>query len=160
MDEDSFAYDDVSEKAFEDFLDGSSTMDKLYRNSKIWNEQAYESLTLESWLIFPTREVFLEVPRNFCIQEGFGLLILKDDNKRFTTSCITKSCEWRIHASRLTDRISWVIKTIKGEHTTLGRLENNPMVSSAWLCKKLLELIKTTSDIPVESLQKVVQVKV
>ncbi|XP_048493289.1 uncharacterized protein LOC125493809 [Beta vulgaris subsp. vulgaris] len=158
-DEDSFAYDDVSEKAFEDFLYGSSTMDRLYRNGKIWNEEPFGSIKLEPWLIFPTREVFLEVLRDFCIQEGFGLLVLKADNKRFTAACIMEACEWRIHASRLTDKISWAIKTIKGEHTTCGRLEENPMVSSAWLCKKLLDVIKTTHDIPVESLQRVVQEK-
>ncbi|XP_010677704.2 uncharacterized protein LOC104893303 [Beta vulgaris subsp. vulgaris] len=149
--------DDVSELGFEDYLDGSSTMDKVYRNGKIWTEQPYGSIVLEPWLLFPTREVFLEVLRDFCIQEGFGLCVLKADNKRFTAACIMEACEWRIHASRLTDKISWAIKTIKGEHTTCGRLEENPMISSSWLCKHLLDVIKSSPEIPVEALQKITQ---
>ncbi|XP_057249942.1 uncharacterized protein LOC104891528 [Beta vulgaris subsp. vulgaris] len=102
--------------------------------------------------VFGGSEGFLH-PRRLC------LLVLKADNKRFTAACIMEACECRIHASRLTDKISWAIKTIKGEHTTCGMLEENPMVSSAWLCKKMLDVIKTTPDIPVESLQRVVQEK-
>ena len=39
-------------------------------------------------LIFPNKEEFLDVLRDFCILEGFGLNIEKDDKKRFTTTCI------------------------------------------------------------------------
>ncbi|XP_057248126.1 uncharacterized protein LOC125493803 [Beta vulgaris subsp. vulgaris] len=116
--------DDVSELGFEDYLDGSSTMDKVYRNGKIWTEQPYGSIA---------------------------------GNKRFTVACIMEACEWRIHASRLTDKISWAIKTINGEHTTCGRLEENPMISSSWLCKHLLDVIKSSLEIPVEALQKITQ---
>ncbi|KAL2934726.1 Protein FAR1-RELATED SEQUENCE 8 [Bienertia sinuspersici] len=43
--------------------------------------------------------------------------------------------------------------TVVGEHKLCGRLEENPMVSSAWLIRHLREDITATSDIPVESLQ-------
>ncbi|KAL2929102.1 Cyclic nucleotide-binding domain-containing protein 2 [Bienertia sinuspersici] len=51
------------------------------------------------------------------------------------------------------DGVSWAIKSITGEHKLCGRLEENPMVSSAWLIRHLREDITATPDIPVESLQ-------
>ncbi|XP_057252075.1 uncharacterized protein LOC130592036 [Beta vulgaris subsp. vulgaris] len=68
-----------------------------------------------------------------------------------------EACAWRIHASRLTDKISWAIKTIKGEHTACGRLEEKPMISSSWSCKHLLDVIKSSPEIPMEALQKITQ---
>ncbi|XP_057247171.1 uncharacterized protein LOC104883618 [Beta vulgaris subsp. vulgaris] len=55
----------------------------------------------------------------------------------------------------MSDDVSWAIKTLRGEHTTCGRLEENPMVTSKWLCNKLADEVRGNPDIPVESLQKV-----
>ncbi|XP_021763809.1 uncharacterized protein LOC110728474 [Chenopodium quinoa] len=65
-----------------------------------------------------------------------------------------RDCTWRIHASILRDKVSWAIKKLKGEHATCGRLEENPMVSSAWLCRHLLQGLEANPDVLVESLQR------
>ncbi|XP_021774172.1 uncharacterized protein LOC110738111 [Chenopodium quinoa] len=52
------------------------------------------------------------------------------------------------------DKISWAIKSLTGEHSSCGRLEINPIVSSQWLCRHLQSDIHANPDIPVDALQK------
>ncbi|XP_057250284.1 uncharacterized protein LOC125496971 [Beta vulgaris subsp. vulgaris] len=146
--------DVVVEKDFEDYLDGSSVMDNLYKNGKVVGHMDFGSIKLESWMIFSTKDHFLGVFRDFCIQEGFAVRVDKGDSLRYTASCIVEACDWRIHASKLVDGISWAIKTMCGEHKLCRRLEENPMVTCDWLCRHLLGDITANPNIPVESLQK------
>ncbi|KAL2906147.1 Titin-like protein, partial [Bienertia sinuspersici] len=92
--------------------------------------------------------------KDFCIQEGFGVTVEKADNQRYTAACVVESCNWRIHATVLKDNVSWAIKTLIGKHSTCGRLEENPMVSSEWLCRHLLQGLQANPETPVDSLQK------
>ncbi|XP_057520840.1 uncharacterized protein LOC130801096 [Amaranthus tricolor] len=115
--------DNVHEKTFEDYLDGSHILDKMYKNGKIWSQLPFGSIVLE-------------------------------ECKRYIARCLLRDCTWRIHASVLRKKISWAIKKLEGEHATCGRLEENPMVSSAWLCRQLLQDLEANLDVPVDSLQR------
>ncbi|XP_056697930.1 uncharacterized protein [Spinacia oleracea] len=97
------------------------------------------------------------VLRSYCIQLGFGLSVERADNRRYTEVCAVESCDWRIHASRLFDNVSWAIKVISGSHRTCGRLEENPVVTSEWLCKHMLGEIEANPEIPVETLRRYAQ---
>ncbi|KAL2942890.1 Filamentous hemagglutinin, partial [Bienertia sinuspersici] len=156
IDEDELVdYDsDVQEKRFEDYLDGSHKLDKMYTNGKIWSHSPFGSISLEEWMIFESKTQFLQVFRDFCIQEGFAVTVEKADNQRYTAACVVESCNWRIHATVLKDNVSWAIKTLTGKHSTCGRLEENPMVSSEWLCRHLLQDLQANPETPVDSLQK------
>lgn len=101
--------------------------------------------------MFPTKAVFLKVLRDYCIQEGSAITVEKADSKSFTTCCAVDTCDGRIHASVIVDKISREIKTLKGEHKTCGILEEKSMV---WLCKHLTDHIATNPDVLVESFQK------
>ncbi|KAL2897259.1 Filamentous hemagglutinin [Bienertia sinuspersici] len=146
--------DDIREKQFEDYLDGSSAMDKTYKNGKIWTYEEFGSIKLEPWLIFADRDSFIEAFKDYCIQEGFGVFVEKCDRKRYIARCAIDTCDWRIHASTMSDKISWAIKTMTGDHKTCGRLEENPVVTSDWLCKHLQSDIEANPEITVDSLQK------
>ncbi|CAO2837925.1 unnamed protein product [Amaranthus hypochondriacus] len=146
--------DNIHEKAFEDYLDGSHMLDKMYKNGKIWSDLPFGSIVLEEWLIFESKTQFLDVLRDYCIQEGFVVSVDYVDTKRYGAICLMKNCNWRIHASVLRDKVSWAIKKLEGEHATCGRLEENPMVSSAWLCRHLLQDLKANPYVLVESLQR------
>ncbi|XP_056695693.1 uncharacterized protein [Spinacia oleracea] len=132
-------------------------MDKAYKNGKIWTHQPYGSIKLEPWLIFPDKSTFLDVLRSFCIQEGFGLSVERADSKRYTAVCAIETCDWRIHASKMFDSVSWAIKGISGCHKTCGILEENPVVTSEWLCKNMMSLIEANTEIPVETLRRYAQ---
>ncbi|XP_021775519.1 uncharacterized protein LOC110739372 [Chenopodium quinoa] len=54
----------------------------------------------------------------------------------------------------MTNKVSWAIKTLTGEHRSCGRLELNSVVTSEWLCRQLQSDIQANHDIPVESLQR------
>ncbi|CAO2841349.1 unnamed protein product [Amaranthus hypochondriacus] len=144
--------DNIHEKAFEDYVDGSHMLDIMYKNGKIWSDLPFRSIVLEEWLIFESKTQFLNVLRDYCIQEGFSVSVDYVDNKRYGASCLMRNCNWRIHASVVRDKVSWAIKKLEGEHATCVRLEENPMVSSAWLCRHLLQDLEANPDVPVESL--------
>ncbi|KAL2930007.1 Protein bassoon, partial [Bienertia sinuspersici] len=78
---------------------------------------------------------FLQVFIDFYIKEGFAVTVEKADNQRYTAACVVESYNWRIHATVLKDNVSWAIKTLTSKHSTCGRLEENPMVSSEWFDK-------------------------
>ncbi|XP_021748812.1 uncharacterized protein LOC110714578 [Chenopodium quinoa] len=130
-------------------------MDKTYKNGKIWSYQEFGSITLEPWLIFGDRQSFLDVFKDYCVQEGFGVYVEKSDKTRLIARCAIENCNWRIHASTMTDKVRWAIKTLTGEHRSCGRLERNPIVSSEWLCRHLQSDIEANPDIAVESLQRI-----
>ncbi|XP_056691429.1 uncharacterized protein [Spinacia oleracea] len=151
--------DDIHDMSFEDCLDGSSKRDKNYKNGKVYVEQPYGSIKLEPWLIFTDREAFLDVLRDYCIQEGFGLSVEKADSRRYTVVCAVEGCDWGIHASKMVDKFSRAIKSLTGEHRQCGRLEVNPIVTTKWLVGKLLPEIEANLDIPVLTLKKMTQQK-
>ncbi|XP_057543517.1 uncharacterized protein LOC130821753 [Amaranthus tricolor] len=97
---------------------------------------------------------FLDVFRDYCIQEGFSVSVDHVDSKRYIARCLMRDCTWMIHASVLRDKVNWAIKKLEGEHATCGRLEENPMVSSAWLCRQLLQYLETNLDVPIDLLQR------
>lgn len=55
---------------FEDHLDKSASTEKLYKNGTIWSNAPFGSIQLHPWLIFPNKEEFLDVLRDFRIQGG------------------------------------------------------------------------------------------
>ncbi|XP_021730523.1 uncharacterized protein LOC110697464 [Chenopodium quinoa] len=126
----------------------------MYRNGKVWANLPFGSIQLEPWLIFENKTQFHEVFRDFCVQEGFAVSVDYADNYRYTARCLISDCNWRIHAAVLVDKVSWAIKKLEGEHRTCGRLEENPMVYSAWLCRQLRQDLEANPETPVESLQR------
>ncbi|XP_048494607.1 uncharacterized protein LOC125494819 [Beta vulgaris subsp. vulgaris] len=146
--------DVLLEKEFEDYLDGGSVLDKLYTNGTIVGEMIFGQVKLAQRMIFSNKDNFLGVFKDYCIQEGFDVRVEKADNLRFIARCIIEDCEWRLHASKLMDGISWAIKSVTGEHKLCGRMEENPMVTSVWLTRHLGDVISANPDVPVHSLQK------
>ncbi|XP_021743415.1 uncharacterized protein LOC110709502 [Chenopodium quinoa] len=67
--------------------------------------------------------------------------------------CAAMGCEWRLHASKLADGVSWAIKSItNSEHTCSGLDVKNSMVSCAWAVRVLLEDVRANNDITAKSL--------
>ncbi|XP_056690163.1 uncharacterized protein [Spinacia oleracea] len=63
----------ISERSFEDHLDGSNKLDNLYANGKVVGSMPWGTIKLQPWMIFQSKTHFMEVFRDFCIQEGFAL---------------------------------------------------------------------------------------
>ena len=98
--------------------------------------------------MFTDKQHLRDVIRDYCIQSGISVIVDKADRLRYTISCSEAKCEWRLHASRLPDGVTWAIKKIQNaEHTCWGLETKNPMVTVNWACHALLEDIRANNDI-------------
>ncbi|XP_074315350.1 uncharacterized protein LOC141651544 [Silene latifolia] len=101
------------------------------------------------------QEHFKDTLRDFCIQEGFHIIIVKADKSKYTAEGATVGCEWRIHASVLQDGTTWAIKSIRAaEHGCNGVKSYNPLANAEWVSKKLIDDIRADPTITGESIQK------
>ncbi|KAL2892794.1 Ribonuclease R [Bienertia sinuspersici] len=87
-------------------------------------------IRLKAWQLFVDKDHFKYVLRDYCIQEGFALVVKKADNKRYIAECVDIRCNWRIHASKLADEHTFAIKNIRQEHLCDLNLTDNPMLLS------------------------------
>ncbi|KAH9753370.1 SWIM-type domain-containing protein [Citrus sinensis] len=79
----------------------------------------------------------------------------KNERARVTALCSNKRCKWRIHASLMVDKISFMIKTIKGGAHTCVPLIKNPETTSKWVAEKLFGVIKSNPEISSSSIASV-----
>lgn len=140
-----------------DFIDDDNDDDKyyqrLYKNGDIYEDKPFGKIDLKPWMIFMDKHHFKQILNDYCIQEGFAINVIKADNTRYTGTCYAACCEWRIHASRLTDGITWAIKKIDPNvHKCRGLETHNPICSVKWAAFKLMEDIRANPDIPGKSL--------
>ncbi|KAL2923076.1 RNA-directed RNA polymerase L, partial [Bienertia sinuspersici] len=88
-------------------------------------------------------------------ESGFSIVVEKASNWVYTVRCSDERCSWRLHGSKLADGVTWAIKSIIGsEHTCLGLQKTNPMVSTKWAKKVLLEDIRENENIPAKCLNR------
>ncbi|XP_074313923.1 uncharacterized protein LOC141649123 [Silene latifolia] len=106
------------------------------------------------------KEHFKDVLNDFCIQEGFHVIVIKVDAKKYTAKCATVNCERRIHASVLTDERIWAIKSIRStDHGCVGVKTHNPMANSVWVAHKLIEDIMANNVVSGSSINKLLMAR-
>ncbi|XP_010694337.2 uncharacterized protein LOC104907147 [Beta vulgaris subsp. vulgaris] len=98
-------------------------------------------------MLFVDKEHIKDTLRDYCVQEGFALVVNRSKELRYTTVCADERCRWRIHAARLADGHTWAIKTMKQKHNCDLNLVTNPTVNCEWAARKLLEDIRANVDI-------------
>ncbi|XP_010684421.1 uncharacterized protein LOC104898982 [Beta vulgaris subsp. vulgaris] len=112
-------------------------------------------IEIKPWQLFTDKQHLRDVVRDYAIQSGFSVVVDKANNFRWTVTCSSPHCAWRLHASRLPDGCTWAIKSIKSlVHTCASMEVNNPMVNVKWAARVLLEDIRANNDIPAKSLNK------
>ncbi|KAI9182004.1 hypothetical protein LWI28_020981 [Acer negundo] len=83
------------------------------RKRRPFNALAYGRVNLEVGQLFKDLYHFRQVLRDFVVQEGFRLQRIKKDRNRYTTLCAFEGCSWRIHASPIEDKTTFMIKTLQ-----------------------------------------------
>ncbi|KAI9191886.1 hypothetical protein LWI28_015058 [Acer negundo] len=63
--------------------------------------------------LFHNMHHFRQVIRDFAIQEGFQLRRNKNERDKYIVESEYKRCRWRIHASPVDDRTTFMIKTLE-----------------------------------------------
>ncbi|KAL2928918.1 Villin-4, partial [Bienertia sinuspersici] len=125
----------------------SGKMTKVFKNADVFEDAEIGDIKLKKWQLFVDKEHFKDSLRDYCIQEGFALVVVKSDNVRYTAECADMRCSWRIHAAILEDGHTWAIKTLEKNHQCDLNLVNNPMCNCDWAAKKLIEDIRANPDI-------------
>ncbi|KAL0317593.1 UNVERIFIED_CONTAM: hypothetical protein Sangu_2173600 [Sesamum angustifolium] len=73
-----------------------------------------QKVKLEKGMVFVDINAFRKVLKEFCIQEGFKVMRMRNEKKRVTAHCSVKDCPWRVHASPLADGVTFqgLVETI------------------------------------------------
>ncbi|KAL2930826.1 Inactive 7-epi-sesquithujene synthase [Bienertia sinuspersici] len=129
------------------YLDDGGRLSKIYKNGEVYDDVELGKIRLKPWQLFVDKDHLKDVIRDFCIQEGFSLVVVKADNERYIEECADIRCNWRIHASKLADEHTWAIKTLQQSHNRDLNLVNNRMVNCEWAAQKLLEDIRANPNI-------------
>ncbi|KAK3230734.1 hypothetical protein Dsin_002615 [Dipteronia sinensis] len=101
--------------------------------------------------LFHNLHHFRQVIRDFAVQKGFQLRRIKNERDRYTSECEYKGCGWRIHASPVDDRTTFMIKTLESQHT-YQNVHKNQEANAVWVAKRFNALIEANPDIEVKLL--------
>ncbi|KAL2928480.1 Altered inheritance of mitochondria protein 23 mitochondrial [Bienertia sinuspersici] len=134
-------------KANDIYEDDGGYLSRMYKNGEVYDDAGIGKVRLRQWQLFVDKDHFKDVLRDFCVQEGFSLVVRKADNERYTAECADVRCSWRIHASKLADEHTWAIKSLRHAHNCDLNLVNNPMANCDWAASKLLDEIRENPDI-------------
>ncbi|KAL2940963.1 Na(+)-translocating NADH-quinone reductase subunit F [Bienertia sinuspersici] len=103
---------------------------------------------------FTTRSDFKEAMAKYGILQGrnVGILISnKGRQQRLGVSC-EKGCTFRLYASWDTRRASYVLKTVKGEHTCVRNMERTKQMKTGWMARQFLEVFKARPHWPAKEI--------
>ncbi|VFQ94034.1 unnamed protein product [Cuscuta campestris] len=130
-------------------------MAKVFRTGRLWVRSRDGKVELKVGDIFSCKEDFLRVMKDYTIQKGITLRKLKNDKRRYTHTCINENCKFRIHASVLVDRHSWMIKTLCEEHVCSVK-EHHKRAGASWVASHFLEDFRSNKEMKASTLQKLV----
>ncbi|XP_074305534.1 uncharacterized protein LOC141640752 [Silene latifolia] len=125
---------------------------KMYKNGRMYTPARWGQIVLNPWIMFMSKGEFLSVLSDYYVQEGFSVIVLKSDKRRYTAECSEKLCTWKLHSSCLPDSITWAIKTLTGNHKECFNLKRNPMVTVPWMAKKIETELRAHPEMPVKSM--------
>ncbi|KAL5767555.1 hypothetical protein ACOSQ2_014338 [Xanthoceras sorbifolium] len=90
---------------------------------------------LEVGQFFQNLHHFRQVICNFTVQEGFQLRRIKNERDRYTTECAYDGCGWRIHASPIDNRRTFMIKTMEAQHSC-QKVHKNQEANAVWVVRR------------------------
>ncbi|KAL2935886.1 Valine--tRNA ligase [Bienertia sinuspersici] len=77
-----------TEDAYED---AGGYLSRVYKNGEIYDDADLGKIMLKPWQLFVDKDHLKEVLRDYCVQEGFALVVQKADNGRYTAECADTS---------------------------------------------------------------------
>ncbi|KAL5779074.1 hypothetical protein ACOSQ2_009811 [Xanthoceras sorbifolium] len=84
---------------------------------------------------------------------GFELKRIKNARERFTAKCGVAGCSWRIHASRVDSRSTFMIKTLTNRHCCM-KVHKNQEANAVWVARRFKALIEENPEISIQFLGK------
>ncbi|XP_016168303.1 uncharacterized protein LOC107610820 [Arachis ipaensis] len=101
----------------------------------------FEELHFEVGMKFGTKWKFREAVREYTIQEGRSINLVKNDNIRYKAVCKVKECPSVAYSSRDHENTCWQIKIFNDDHTC-PREDKNKAANGNWVCSKLVKKVR------------------
>ena len=133
-------------------------MAKVFKQGRLWSRSRDGSVSLKEGDIFACKEDLLTVMKDYCVQQGITLRKIRNDRRRYTQKCANVECTWRIHASVLVNKRTWMIKRHSGKHIC-GRNEDNKSATSRWVASNLLSYYRANPNAAVENMEDFIMTK-
>ncbi|CAO2812884.1 unnamed protein product [Amaranthus hypochondriacus] len=78
-------FDPFSSELFDDEIgDDDNYFNRLYRNGKIYKNEEFGAIVLKPWQLFVDKQHLRDVARDYCIQCGFFVVVVRENNHRYT----------------------------------------------------------------------------
>ena len=119
----------------------------------MWPRNLDEKISINVGDMCVDKEQWSQIIREFTIQGGFSLKKIRNDRTRRIARCGDENCVYMLPTSRLGDRVTWQVKSIKENHNC-PRLDVNKMASHRWITSRLITYYKANSGIELHSTQK------
>ncbi|KAL5821470.1 hypothetical protein ACOSQ3_023352 [Xanthoceras sorbifolium] len=87
----------------------------------------------------------------------FELKRIKNARERFTAKCGVAGCSWRIYASRMDSRSSFMIKTLTNRHCCM-KVHKNQEANAVWVACRFKALIEENPEISIQFLGKEIHI--
>ena len=133
-------------------------MAKVFKQGKLWSRGRDGKVHLAPRDIFTCKEDLLSVMKDYCIEQGIRLRKVRNDSKRYTQKCSNEGCSFRLHASALVDKTTWMIKSISGTHMC-SVIEANKSAGSAWVATHLLGDFKSNPNMDANGIQQTIMAR-
>lgn len=110
-----------------------------------------EEITFRVGQVFGDVSILRNALRDYAIKSGYKITRLKNDNLRLIANWATQGCPQRIHASRLANEITFMVKTFQDEHTCIRLIENrNSNTTTKWIAEKMMDSLRVDLEIGYE----------
>ncbi|KAK2644584.1 hypothetical protein Ddye_019779 [Dipteronia dyeriana] len=140
--DDEFSFDSDTNKS-------QVKVDKLLRGVSF--EREGNEIKFSVGQTFTTKEVMIDIFREYAVHEGVVLDRIKNDKQRQTYQCNAAGCPWRAHTSWIVDKTTLMIKILVDQHEC-HRVCNNKEVKVKWITSKLESIVKSNPSINVKVL--------
>ncbi|XP_078158780.1 uncharacterized protein LOC144554295 [Carex rostrata] len=89
------------------------------------------------------------------LMNEFEYFIEKSDLTRFTARCVSRDCEWRIHASVLQDGVTFEVRRFIPKHScTQSNKCSNKCATQGWVADVVVDKLKSDGDVSAAVLKK------
>ena len=105
-------------------------MTKVFKQGRLQSGSRDEKVKLAASDIFACKEDLLSIMKDYFVKQGITLRKVRNDRKKYTQQYSHLGCTFRLHSSVLVDKITWMIRSIKGSYVCLVSQENKVTSSS------------------------------
>lgn len=125
---------------------------------ELFKDPMLPEFEFECGMLFKDVKHFRKVLKDNQTIEDYEILRTYNEKERITIMCGSVKCEWRIHASKLPDLRTFVMKKIGKPHLCL-RDPEKAHVTPKWIANVLKEEFKTQPDLPCTKVEETLRKK-